>query len=96
MCLKFGREHNLSEDEQGELLHLLREVAFAGSETQYRQSLDYLLASSVYKGHPRVQRYLKTKWLGCTTVSYAFTCAQLYRDVYIHPCTFRSEVFIYL
>ena len=63
-------KHNLSEEEQGELLHLLREIAFANTVTQYQANLDSLMASSVYKDHPRVQRYLKTKWLGCTTVSY--------------------------
>ena len=67
----FTGKNNLSEEEQEILLHLLRDIAcFASNQKQYQEKLDCLLASGLYKNHPRVQRYLTTKWLGCTTVSF--------------------------
>ena len=69
-CCSLTGKNSLSEDEGEQLLHLLREVAFASTQQQYQAALDALLASNAFKDHPRVQRYLTTKWLGCTTVSY--------------------------
>ena len=62
-------KNSLSGNEGEQLLHLLREVAFASTQQHYQVALDALLSSNAFKDHPRVQRYLTTKWLGCTTVS---------------------------
>ena len=62
-------KNSLLGNEGEQLLHLLSEVAFASTQQHYQVALDALLSSNAFKDHPRVQRYLTTKWLGCTTVS---------------------------
>ena len=59
---------------QQNLLHLLRQVAFADNAETYQAKLDALVSSDVYGNYdPQVQKYLKTKWLQCTTVSVYYT-----------------------
>ena len=59
----------MSKEDQADLLHLLREVAYADSNDIFQKKLDDLLLSKVYKSNNSVQNYLQRMWLGCTTVS---------------------------
>ena len=60
----------MAKEEQEQLLHLLREVAFSSDQTQYEKSLLNVKNSTVYKNHEKVRRYLQNKWFGCIEVSF--------------------------
>ena len=72
--ISFAGKNNLKENEQSELLGLLRELAFSEDKNVYQSRLNALYKCKIYEQNNHVQRYLQQNWLGCIAVSIQNRC----------------------